>query len=88
MNNDGKKKHLVGDERVVVGTHREKVGTRTFRVKCDGVLGLLGMTKDVEEDIYETVEEVEYRPVYEYVPEMKEIIEEIPVIEEQEKNKN
>ena len=84
---DGVEKVQTGEERVVVGTHKEKTGTRKVRVKRKGLFGWLGMTKEVEEDVYETFEDVEYRPTYDYVPKMKEIIEEIPTIEQETREK-
>jgi hypothetical protein len=84
---DGVKKVKTGEERVVVGTHQEKTGTRKVRVKRKGLFGWLGMTKEVEEDVYETFEDVEYRPTYDYVPKMKEIIEEIPTMEQETREK-
>lgn len=80
---DGVEKVQTGEERVVVGTHREKVGTTTVKKKRKGILGLLGFQKDVEEDVYTDFEDVEYRPTYAYVPKMKEIIEEVPTIEQE-----
>lgn len=84
---DGVEKVQTGEERVVVGTHKEKTGTRKVRVKRKGLFGWFGMTKEVEEDVYETFEDVEYRPTYDYVPKMKEIIEEIPTIEQETREK-
>lgn len=80
---DGVKQVQTGEERVVVGTHQEKTGTRTVRQKRRGLLGFLGFTKKVEEDVYETFEDVEYRPTYEYVPNIKEVIEEVPTIQQE-----
>ncbi len=77
----GIKKVKTGEERVVVGSHQEKVGTK--RVKKSGILNglkaLFGASSAYEEvDEYEWVDDVEYRPTYDYVPNMKEIVEEIP----------
>ena len=83
----GVKKVKTGEERVVVGTQREKVGTRTVRVKRRGPLGWLGLTKAVEEDVYETREDVEYRPTYDYIPNLKKIIDEIPTVEQETRQK-
>ena len=84
---DGVEKVKTGEERVVVGTHQERTGTRKVRVKRKGLFGWIGMTKEVEEDVYETFEDVEYRPTYDYVPKMKEIIEEIPTVEQETREK-
>jgi len=84
---DGVEKVLTGEERVVIGTHQEKTGTKKVRVKRKGLLGLFGMTKEVEEDVYETYEDVEYRPTYEYVPKMKEVIEDIPTVVQETREK-
>jgi hypothetical protein len=45
------------------------------------------MTKEVEEDVYETFEDVEYRPTYDYVPKMKEVIEDIPTVVQETREK-
>ena len=84
---DGVEKVQTGEERVVVGTHQEKTGTRTVRVKRNGLFGWLGMTKEVEEDVYETFEDVEYRPTYDFVPKMKEVIEDIPTVVQETREK-
>lgn len=84
---DGVKRVKTGEERVVVGTHREKVGTKTVQKKRGGLLGLFGLKKNVEEDVYKTFEDVEYRPTYKYVPKMREVIEEIPTVEQETREK-
>lgn len=83
---DGVKKIQTGEERVVVGYHQEKVGTETVKERRKGLLGLFGFKKKVQKDVFQTFEDVEYRPTYEYVPNMKEIIEEIPTVEQEERH--
>jgi hypothetical protein len=78
---DGVKQIKTGEERVVVGHHQEKVGSH--KVKKSGLFNSIkswfGAESAYEEvDDFEWFDDVEYRPTYEYVPNMKEIIEEIP----------
>lgn len=85
MRQDGVKAVKTGEERVVVGSHQEKVGTK--RVKKSGIFNglkaLFGASSAYEEvDEYEWVDDVEYRPTYDYVPNMKEVIETIPQVKE------
>lgn len=87
---DGVERVQTGEERVVVGTHREKVGTRQVKKKgfFAGVARFFGRDSGYEEEaIYEDFEDVEYRPTYDYVPKMKEIIEEIPTVVEETRTK-
>lgn len=83
---DGVDKIKKGEERVVVGSHREKVGTRQVRDRRSGFLAGIAdffCPKYRDEDVYETFEDVEYRPTYDYVPKMREIIEDIPTVEQE-----
>lgn len=84
---DGVEKIKTGEERVVVGTHEEKTGTKEVKVKRKGLFGLFGMKKSVQKDVYETFEDVEYRPTYDYVPKIKEVLEEIPTSEQETREK-
>ncbi len=75
------------EERVVVGTHQEQVGTKRVPRPRSGLFSrlrdrLFGMQYE-EVPEYQTFEDVEYRPTYKYVPKMKEIIEEIPTVEQE-----
>lgn len=86
MIQDGVKKIKTGEERIVVGSHQEKVGTK--RVKKPGIFnGIKALFKAnsayEEVDDYEWVDDVEYRPTYDYVPNMKEIVEEFPTVFEE-----
>lgn len=83
----GVEKRKKGEERVVVGTHQEPTGeTERKQVKREGFWGRIVdvfFPKIIEVPVYATYEDVEYRPVYEYVPKMVEVIEEIPTIEQE-----
>lgn len=88
---DGVEKRKTGEERVVVGKHKEQVGTKRVAKPRRGFLSglrdkLFGMQYE-EVPEYQEFEDVEYRPTYEYVPKMKEIIEEIPTIEQETREK-
>lgn len=88
---DGVEKRKTGEERVVVGKHNEQVGTKRVAKPRRGFLSglrdkLFGMQYE-EVPEYQEFEDVEYRPTYEYVPKMKEIIEEIPTIEQETREK-
>lgn len=88
---DGVKRVKTGEERVVVGTHKEKVGMKRVEKPRRGLFSglrdkLFGM-KYEEVPEYKEFEDVEYRPTYDYVPKMKEIIEEIPTIEQETREK-
>lgn len=88
---DGVEKVKTGEERVVVGKHKEKVGTKRVPKPRRGLFSglrdkLFGMQYE-EVPEYQEFEDVEYRPTYEYVPRMKEIIEEIPTIEQETREK-
>ena len=79
---DGVKKVKTGEERVVVGHRKVKVGSHMEQKSgiLNGVKGFFGAKSAFKEvNDYEWVDEVEYRPTYDYVPKMKEIVEEIPV---------
>ena len=83
---DGVDKIKTGEERVVVGSRRVRTGTRRVQVKRGGWFGWIGdffSPKYEYEDVYETIEDVEYRPTYKYVPRMREIIREIPTVEQE-----
>lgn len=84
---DGVERVQTGEERVVVGTHEEEVGTKIVPNPRRGFLAglrdkIFGMRYEEVPD-YKKFEDVEYRPTYEYVPKMKEVIEEIPTIEQE-----
>ena len=64
-----------GVKKVKVGSHREQKSGILNGVK--GFFGAKSAFKEVND--YEWVDDVEYRPTYDYVPVMKEIVEEIPV---------
>ena len=88
---DGVERVKTGEERVVVGTHKEKVGTKRVPKPRRGLFSglrdkLFGMQYE-EVPEYKEFEDVEYRPTYDYVPKMKEIIEEIPTIEQETREK-
>lgn len=81
---DGVERIQTGTERVVVGTHQEQDGEKEEEVSRTGFLGgildaILGKKK-VPKMI--TYEDVEYRPTYDYVPRMIEVVKEIPSIEQ------
>jgi hypothetical protein len=88
---DGVDKVKTGEERVVVGTHEEKVGTKKVKKPRKGLFGgikdkIFGVQyEDVDE--YQTFEDVEYRDVYKYVPHMKDVFEEIPTVEQETRTK-
>ena len=87
---DGVEKIKKGEERVVVGSHREKVGTRQVQDKRSGFLGGIAdffSPRYREEDVYDTFDDMEYRPTYDYVPKMREIIEDIPTVEQETRTK-
>lgn len=78
---DGLKKIKTGEERVVVGSHKVKVGSHQEQKSgiWNGIKGFFGAKSAFREVAdYEWVDDVEYRPTYDYVPNMKEIVEEIP----------
>lgn len=69
QNDSGRRK------KVKVGSHYEQKSGILNGVK--GFFSAKSAFKEVND--YEWVENVEYRPTYDYVPKMKEIVEEIPV---------
>lgn len=84
---DGVEKVQTGTERVVVGTHQEQEGYEDVEVERGGwIFGKIAdklfgkKTKKVPKMV--TYEDVEYRPTYEYVPRMVEVVREIPTIEQ------
>lgn len=84
---DGVDKVQTGTERVVVGTHQEQEGYEDVEVERGGwIFGKIAdklfgkKTKRVPKMV--TYEDVEYRPTYEYVPRMVEVVREIPTIEQ------
>ena len=82
---DGVDKIKTGEERVVVN-RRVRTGSRRVQVKRGGWFGWIGdifCPKYEYEDMYETIQDVEYRPTYEYVPRMREVIREIPTVEQE-----
>ena len=87
---DGVEKIKTGEERVVVGSHREKVGTRQVQDKRSGFFGGIAdffCPRYRYEDVYETIDDFDYRPTYDYVPKMREIIEDIPTVEQETRTK-
>lgn len=88
---DGLKKIKTGEERVIVGSHKVKVGSHQEQKSgvWNGIKGFFGAKSAFREvDDYEWVDDVEYRPTYDYVPNMKEIVEEIPKEFEETRTRN
>ena len=69
----------VGTKRVRVGSHREKVGTRTIKNPERKGLGFFAVWKpwNIEEDVYEDVDDYENEDVYETVTDYKTVIKDI-----------
>lgn len=83
---DGVERIQTGTERVVVGTHQEQEGYEEKEVSRTGFLGgffdaIFGKKKKKVPKMV-TYEDVEYRPTYDYVPRMVEVVREIPTIEQ------
>ncbi len=86
----GMKKVKVGEEEVIVGHHQEKVGSHKVQKsglfnKIKGFFGAQSAYETVDD--YEWFDDVEYRPIYDYVENRKKIIEEIPTLVEEQREK-
>lgn len=78
---DGVKQVKTGEERVVVGSHKVKVGSHLEQKSgvLNGIKGFFGAKSAFREVAdYEWVDDVEYRPTYDYVPNIKKIMVAIP----------